>query len=335
MIKDIFIKGCNYYVSFNKMTIEEAIANNLYDEENAMVSGYESISVENNMYPADMALITSQQAIKQTQIDNIRYVIYSSIHRHGHNLLWSPASFLQNQLGLSYNTMAFCVNQGCNGQMMSIEIAATMLQNQKPNDEALVTSSDNFNNSSFNRWKSDYGIVYGDASTSVILSKKDGFAKIKKILTITAPNLEGMHRMDNPHVEEEGRADHYNIRSSKKRFLDIYGNNELGSTTKESLQLIYDDLIDGIRINKANIKYFIFPNVGKKLLINNYYPVFNCNDSDTLWDFGKRVGHLGSGDCIAGLSFLKEKGKLKQGDLIIMIGAGAGFSWTGCLLEIC
>ncbi|MET9174069.1 hypothetical protein AB0N77_27450 [Streptomyces misionensis] len=45
-------------------------------------------------------------------------------------------------------------------------------------------------------------------------------------------------------------------------------------------------------------------------------------EEQSLWNYGRTVGHLGAGDQAAGLAHLRENGKPASGDLVV-VGAGA------------
>lgn len=332
--KPIYINSCKSYVPALRYGINDAVANGLYEEDEAKNTGYKSVLIEQNLFPAEMALDAAERAIESEDVSNIKHIIYSSIHRNGHKSFWSPASFIQNKLQ-ALNAIPFNLNQGCNGQMIALNLSCSLLNSSIAHDSALLVSSDCFSHSLFDRWKSDYGLIYGDAATAVTLSKNKGFAKIKKLASISAPVLEEMHRLEYASCESEiFLKQKYNVRESKKQFLIKYGLPKLTSETRNALKKLSQSIFNE-DVALSDIKYFIFPNLGKKMLEDNYYPAFNCEEDNTLWDFGRTVGHLGTSDCFAGLSFLQDNNKLKTSEHILMIGAGAGFSWTACLLEIC
>ncbi|MFN8771099.1 MAG: ketoacyl-ACP synthase III family protein [Pseudomonadota bacterium] len=332
MLKEIYIKDCASYIPENRISVESAVQNGLYEYKDLLESRYESILVEKKLYPAEMAILAANKVIKNVDIDNIKNIFFSNIHRHGNNLLWSPASFIQEKFNAT-NAVPLCLSQGCNAQMLGMDMAYSLLLSKEDicDDEILLVSADSFNNSSFNRWKSDFGILYGDAATAAVISTKPGLACIVGIMSVSSPSLEQMHRLE--HELPEKLGDNYDIRETKKLYIQNHGLDKLSIETKNALIKLRDNLLKGHKA--SDISYFILPNLGKKLLETNYYSVFNCTDANTLWDFGKTVGHLGTGDCIAGLSYLKDSCKLSSGELVFMLGAGSGFSWTGCLIEIC
>jgi 3-oxoacyl-[acyl-carrier-protein] synthase-3 len=46
------------------------------------------------------------------------------------------------------------------------------------------------------------------------------------------------------------------------------------------------------------------------------------------------VGHLGAGDQICGFNHLLETDRVRPGDRVMLLGVGAGFSWSCAVLEV-
>ncbi len=332
--QQIYFNTVGAYFPEKTMDVEEAVALGKYEKEEHEKTQYKNILVEGKKFPAEMALIAAEEAMAYLNPLHVVNIFYTSIHRHGHKNLWSPASFLQRKL-LAENAIPLCLNQGCNAQMLAIDMSIKVLQAHKKESIILLVASDQFNQSEFNRWKSDYGILYGDAATAITLSNKSGFAKIKKSISVSSPELEELHRFDQETISvSDSQYHHYDIRECKKRFMTNYGPHLLPELTKNAMIEVFDNMFNE-DINQSNIKYFIFPNLGEKILNDSYYPIFQEAKERSLWDFGRNVGHLGTSDCIAGLYHLKKNHLISNGDLIFMLGAGAGFSWTALLIEIC
>jgi hypothetical protein len=52
------------------------------------------------------------------------------------------------------------------------------------------------------------------------------------------------------------------------------------------------------------------------------------------WPWSRTVGHLGAGDQFAGLARLIELCEVRPGDPVLLLGVGAGFTWSGAMVEI-
>ncbi len=53
----------------------------------------------------------------------------------------------------------------------------------------------------------------------------------------------------------------------------------------------------------------------------------------TAWESGRRTGHVGAADQIIGLGNISDCGRAGPGDHVLLVGVGAGFTWTGAVIE--
>ena len=56
--------------------------------------------------------------------------------------------------------------------------------------------------------------------------------------------------------------------------------------------------------------------------------------ASTAWSWGRRTGHVGGADQLTGLAELVETGAAGPGDRVMLVGIGAGFSWTCAVVEV-
>lgn len=334
MDKCIYINSLSSYTPILSFSVKDAVEQGLYEEEEHINTQYKKILIEDKKFPIDMALEAALHAMKNINSKQLTKIFYSSIHRHGHKNLWSPATYLQKKLEAD-RAIPMSLNQGCNGQMLAIDLAISVLHAAHEEDIILSVASDRFAESSFNRWRSDYGIVYGDAATAVTLSRQKGFARILNLFSKSRAELEEMHRdVDETSESDNDQKYHYHIKDCKKAFIKKYGVDYFNYISKNTLTDIYNHIFTNV-IKPEKIKYYILPNLGKKILDMAYYPIFPEAKERSLWFYGENTGHLGASDCMAGLSYLKENNLLDKGDMVFLLGAGAGFSWTAMVIEIC
>ncbi len=334
-LTDLTITGTGSYLPGTRLDVAAAAAGYPEDTDRIRATGYATVCAEETLYPADMALIAARSALAAAALEphEIDLIAVTAIHRHGHKRLWSPASWLQSQLG-SVGALPLTVNQGCNGQMLVLQVAGGYLTG-RPRGNALVVATDQFASSGFDRFTADYGIVYGDGASAAVLStgqEQPGW-RVLAAHSVSAPELEGLHRADAPAPERPDLLrDEHDVRSAKRRFLKEKGREALTETTRSAVREIRKELLpDG---DHPRLRRIVYPNLGLPLLQENYFPELPGGADRSLWDFGRTVGHLGSGDQIAGLDHLTAQGVYATGDRVLLLGAGAGFTWTGTLLEL-
>ncbi|MFD7710570.1 ketoacyl-ACP synthase III family protein [Streptomyces sp. NPDC059786] len=292
------------------------------------------------MFPPDMALLAAERALAAaaTPASELTLLVFTSVHRHGHRPYWSVTSWLQDRLGCRQAT-PMAVSQGCNGQMLMLQVAASLLRGQG-GGTALVVAADRFSASGFERFTADYDILFGDGGAAAVLTLEgDGHRTRQRpcwhVLgahTVSAPELEALHRDASPcAATPETTADDHDIRAVKRRFVTEHGKDIISKRTRQAVGEIREVLLpSGYDLRLRHIAY---PHLGRRLLEENYFPELPPTADRPLRTFGSEVGHLGSGDQIAGLDHIARTGGTVPGDRVLLLGAGAGFTWTGMLLE--
>lgn len=295
-------------------------------------SGFIAAQVEEALFPADMAVEVALKLLTSPlPVDAPGWCLYSHIHYQGQPPLWSPASYILSAIG-AQQTMGLNIRQGCNAAMLSLEIACSLLAAGQA-QSALCLAADRFNISGFNRWSADYGIAYGDGAAGILIG--DGacggaVADILAIRSTNAPSLERLHRHAAP--LEEGVFVPHDIRSTKKQFLAEYGAGPLTSATQAALTLLWTQIQEDTGVRPADIRHLVLPHLGQTLLRENYCPVFDLPNAQNNIAEGLHVGHLGCADAFHGLCSVLES-RPAPGSIALLVGAGAGFSWSLCLVR--
>jgi 3-oxoacyl-[acyl-carrier-protein] synthase-3 len=222
------------YIPENKLTLKELIKNYPDERERLEKYGYHSVSVEQSLSSSAMALNAVNQVLeaKSTQL-NLSLIIYACIHHQENTGLWCPASYIQKELKET-TALPMSIRQGCNGAMMSIQLAMGYLDSCDKRSCSLIVASDKFSGTSFDRVTSDYGIVYGDGASTLIIGKGKGIAKIIAIETVSDPVLHELHLNKS---DKKSNDSHWDTRKSKKDFLSQYGDNELKKEQEKHLTL--------------------------------------------------------------------------------------------------
>ena len=73
---------------------------------------------------------------------------------------------------------------------------------------------------------------------------------------------------------------------------------------------------------------------GRRRLESSFIRPLGLDLDRTTWSWSRSVGHLGAGDQFAGLDHLVATGALAAGQRVLLLGVGAGFSWSAVVLEV-
>lgn len=78
----------------------------------------------------------------------------------------------------------------------------------------------------------------------------------------------------------------------------------------------------------------MLPRLGASLLDAIYDPVLNDLLKAEALRFGTATGHLGCGDFLANLADLRDRAPLQPGDIALVIGGGAAWTWACAVVQV-
>jgi len=328
-IEPVFLAGLATRVGRQRLDVGDAIAQGLYSAQQAERDGYRIIRRAETDVPR-MSEEVSLAAIANANLsaEAIRLLAFASIHDHGHRRLWQPAAYLQRVLN-ARNSVAWSLSHGCNGLALAATQAAMMLRST--GGAALIVGADRFEGSGFDRWRSDRGLVYGDASAAAILSLDDGLAQILYVDLEFVPELEEMHRMSEPGHERQHAWD---IAGSKDAFFGKYGAALFFDAIENAVSRLHRRLTGALRQLDVRARAVVTPFSGKGISGSTYGRYFHPLAELNTDEIGATTGHTGTVDQLVGLAHLIDGGAVRVGDCVILIGAGAGFSLSAMVLRL-
>ncbi len=347
---DLYVTGTGAWLP-TSIPVAEAVADGRYDREEQAVNDYESITVSTELAPPDMAVRAAKQALERSgQADEVAIVLHASAWYQGLDF-WPTASYIHREVLAEHDKSAgryapaLDVAQMSNGGLAALELAASYLQADPSRQAALVTSADRLAEPGFDRWRSDLaGIVYGDGAGALMLSRGEGthagFARLVAISTVSDSQLEGMYRGSEPFGLVSGQARQpIDVRARRRAYLAEAGFDSTVDRTSAGLIEALDRGLAEAGSTSDDIARYIFPNVGRNVLVPRYLATLGLDEAKTTWAFGRRTGHVGAADQLITLDHLAAGGTATEvpapapGDRIALIGIGAGFSWTCAVLE--
>jgi len=327
---DVYISGVSAYLPNSCMTIENAVLEGLYGAERAKIDGFTSILIEEKLSAPEMACKAGKLLINPDDIGRVKNLYLTTIHRHGHKLLWAPANYLQRELGLNSDTRITNITQGCNGGFIAASFSYDLISNGVSGDH-LVIGADRYSGSAFNRWTSDLGTIYGDAASAIRFSNQESELRVKYCGLESEPELEEMYR--DIATGLEGYNDH-TIKEAKTSYLDRKGRDHFNALFNGALRRLRGKVLDMTDLANSPAAYIIYPNVGAGLSASLYSNCFGELANESGWVFGRSVGHTGTSDQFIGLWKLIQDKKLKKGDQVFLLGAGNGLNLGALLVEM-
>jgi 3-oxoacyl-[acyl-carrier-protein] synthase-3 len=334
----LFVAGIAHWLPA-MVPVAEAVAAGAYDAQEQARNDYASVTVaEADDAPPVMAVRAARAALDRSSVapGDISLLLHASFWFQGIDF-WSAAPYIHNAvLPGNRHAPAIDISQMSNGSLGGVELAASYLAADPARRAALVTVADRFQLPGFDRWRSDVaGIVYGDGGAAIVLSRDGGFARLLAIVTVVDTRLESMYRGSQPFGARSGEAGWpLDNRARRRAHLDGTGFETVVERTTAGLTGAVERALLESGVKRTDIARFVFPSVGLAGLSSRYLEPLGLDLPVTTWDWGRRTGHVGAADQIIGLAQLVDSGTLEPGQHAMLVGIGAGFSWSGAVVEI-
>jgi 3-oxoacyl-[acyl-carrier-protein] synthase-3 len=318
--------------------VSAAISAGRYDAAEQAANRYESVAVAGpDDAPPDMAIRAARLALERsgTRPGDVALLLHAYIWYQGVDF-WSAAPYIHHAvLGDTRLCPAIDVGQLSAGAMGALELAASYLQASPDRAAALVTAADRFHPPGFDRWRTDIpSIVYGDGAAALVLSRNGGLAQLIALSTVVDTSLEPMYRGDSPFgavsVAASGPID---VRGRRDAHLRHNERAQVIGQMTESLVTAVSAVLSDAGLALADISRFVFPNVGYAVLCARYLEPLGLDPAQTAWEWGRTTAHVGAADQLTGLAYLAERGQAAAGDRVMLVGIGAGFTWSCAILQ--
>jgi 3-oxoacyl-[acyl-carrier-protein] synthase III len=334
----LFVAGIAHWLPA-MMPVAEAVAAGVYDAEEQARNGYASVTVAGaDDAPPVMAVRAARAALDRAAVmaEDISLLLHASFWYQGIDF-WSAAPYIHHAvLPGNRHAPAIDISQMSNGSLGAVELAASYLAADPARRAALVTVADRFQLPGFDRWRSDVaGIVYGDGAAAAVLSRDGGFARLLAIATVVDTRLESLYRGSQRFGAMSGAAGWpVDNRARRRAHVQGSGHETVVEQTTNGLTEAVSRATQEAGVERAGIARFVFPSVGLAGLSSRYLEPLGLDLAKTTWEWGRRTGHVGAADQISGLTELVDRGALRPGERAMLIGIGAGFSWTCAVVEI-
>ncbi|MFE7579759.1 ketoacyl-ACP synthase III family protein [Streptomyces sp. NPDC057521] len=335
-VDNVYLAGIGSWIP-DRVSVDEAIEKGWYDETLRASSGMVSVAVAGDVPAPDMAVAAAEEALKRSghEPEEIAALIHTPVFHQGPDI-WSAPHYILHRT-VNRPVPALELRQGCLGMITSLRFAATMMTADPAAGAVLITAGDNFSTPGLDRWRVSSNYVLGDAGSAVLLSRREGFAKLLSVSSISIPEAEILHRGGDPlfppsitlgrPLDLEARTDHIRAQWIKGVPPPVF---HLGDIVVEAVTAALTDagrtLDDITRVAHSAVAF--------DQIRNGFLEPLGIEESRGTWEFNRRVGHSGGTDQIVGLEHLLASGELRPGDHVLLLAAAVGMEVGCAVLEI-
>jgi clorobiocin biosynthesis protein CloN2 len=297
------------------------------------------VAVAGAMSAPDMALHAARRAFASSvaRPDDVSLLIYVDVWHQGPDG-WGPHSYLQRHLGLDH-ALAIELRAGCTGVFSALELAISHLQQRSPTDAALIVSSDNFGTKLVDRWcMGPFQGAVGDGAAAILLSRRQGFARVLSIAGTTFSEMEAAHREGEPlfppavtegrDMDLGSRAARFQARAmAQGQWMNLLlGHRDRGIGVVE--EALADAGADRRDISRVLIHSMPEPTAA------TYLESLGYGLDQSSWSFAETLGHVGASDHVLALHHLLAAGELVPADRVLLTGFSPGIAYKAMVLEI-
>ncbi|AUG78803.1 3-oxoacyl-ACP synthase [Kitasatospora sp. MMS16-BH015] len=333
---NLYIAGLGAYLPPTVSAAEAAEAG-AYDRKDFESYQIRSVTAAPPGLPAvDMAVAAASRAVRRSghKTPDFGLVLHASMFHQGQDM-WTPAHYVQREV-LGGNALALDISPGANGGLAGLELAASHLASHPADRAVLLTCADAFRLPRFDRWRSDDNGVFGDGAAALVLSRYGGPLQLLASASAASPELEPVCRgydgwTDTPY-ERPGPVD---IRGRKAAWFAKEPNPAavFGRLAAQMHATVGQALRDA-EATLGEVAFLVHANFGTPFAEGQFHKPLGIEAGRTMHDWGLDVGHVGGADQLLGLHQLVESGRARQGDLILLLGASMGFSWTAAVARV-
>ncbi|MET9734657.1 ketoacyl-ACP synthase III family protein [Streptomyces sp. NPDC006458] len=316
---------------------EQAVAEGLYDDVAREVSGMVSAAVSEATPAPQMAIEAAQVALAGSghDPDDIGVLLHSYTHHQGPDG-WSAVHYILNNT-VNRPIPAVEVKQGCLGMIASLEMAASRLIANPTHDAALITTGDNYSTPGVERWRASGLFVLADAGSSVVLSRRSGFAELLAVGSLSDSSMEILHRAGEelfPPGVTRGRGLNFAERAEKVREQWAEGQAPPIKNFGDRVAEITERTLKEAEVTFDQITKVCHVGMGRPALEAMFLLPLDVPEEKTVWEYISTIGHTGAADLFLGLEHVWRTGQVVPGDHVLLIGASTGMEAGAAVVRI-
>ena len=334
----LYIAGTGTYFPEGVETAEEAVAAGRYSPDEHAANGIRAVRTAGaDEAPPVMAARAGARAVERSghATGEVSLVLHSCMGYQGQDF-WTPAHYVQRET-VGGTGAAMEIRQGSNGGLAALELAAAHVAGRPDVTAALLTTGDAFRLPYVDRWRTESQQVYGDAGTALVLSGREGIARLRSTASRSAPELEPLYRgTDGWSASPDRDRWPLDLRTRTRRYLlaDPFRYDAVIARTGECLDLVVREALADADAKPSEVAFVVHPAIGQTIVEHSYVGPLGIAPDRTVYGWARDYGHLGAGDQFAGIDHLLATGRADRGDLILVLGVGIGYMWTAAVVEV-
>jgi len=277
-----------------------------------------------------MGIEASKRALDGFDPKKLDLVVYCGSEYKDY-YLFNCAAKIQHELG-AVNANAFEIHSLCSAGVYSLKILKSMMIcDDNLNNVLLVSSSKESQIINYKNHNSRFMFNFGDGAAAVLLEKG-----LNKNVILETHMISDGRFADDVAVYGVGCKNYSKYKDIKyeDKFLDVTNFRDM----KQRLDLITQENFNNVieeSIKKSGYKNedidFIAPIFMKRSILTSILERYNLTEENSF--VLEEYGHCQSSDAFISLMEGFKRGRLKEGSIAVLLGAGTGYTWAATVVR--
>ena len=274
---------------------------------------------EGNQTASDLGALAAERLFleEKVQKDGIDLLIF--VTQSPDYPLPTSACLLQHRLGLSKSCMAFDVGLGCSGFVYGLATAGALIESGVARKGLLVCGE------TYSKYidRSDRTCrpIFSDGASASLIAESSGDDLGPFVMGTDGSGFRNL-------IVASGGARFEDMTSAEPR-LRMDGS-KVFMFTMDQVPKCVAALLEKSEKALDDVDLFFF-HQASKLVIDNIVRRLRL-PKDRVYTNFERVGNTVSASIPIALKDAADEGRIRAGDLLMLVGFGVGYSWGGCLL---
>lgn len=277
-----------------------------------------------------MATRAAEKALAQAGISAQEVnVVISHGSEHKDHLVWNAASKIQHNLGANY-AYAFEVYALCAGAPIAMNIARGMMQSDPRLNYVLLAAGSRENDLiNFRNERSRFMFNFGAGGGAMLLQRN-----AEKNLILGAAAITDGSLSESVVLTQAAVGDNPEIVGELRGRLDVtnpdYMAERLGAISLDNFVKVIREAVEVGGASMNDVRFLGITHMKRSFYLEILSAIgLTPEQSVYLEDYG----HIQSVDQVLALELGLAQGKIHDGDLIVLAGAGTGYTWSAVSLR--
>jgi len=246
----------------------------------------------------------------------------------------TSACLMQEQLHLPRTCGALDINLGCSGYIYGLSLVKGLIETGQAKNILLVTGE---TYSKFIHAKDkSVRTIFGDGASATLISGVEGDedwigpfifgtdGRGGKNLIVPTGGMRQPERGHGELIEDDSG----NVRSTDSLFMD---GAEIFTFTLSVIPSTFQRILQKSNLDMEDVDWFVFHQANKYML-DHLRKKLRIPEEKFVISF-REIGNTVSSTIPIALKNMRDQGKLKKGDKILLVGFGVGYSWGANLIR--